>query len=178
MSEQPFTLYSLCINVAVTDCVTLCRFCKKEFRLLPDNVLFDFYYKMYTEKRLCLLGVEYSELQVFSRMLKVKHKRSKLLKSFQSLIDHGSNVMEELLLSYSKYRTTPEPITSNIIDIGLKLGGFLNEGGWYNYSVEVLNVVEELCKKRSRNANTLCKLLDCYHKYVRYTLGRLFMLSL
>ncbi|KAB0793914.1 hypothetical protein PPYR_13534 [Photinus pyralis] len=164
MSEQPFTLYSLCINVAVTDCVTLCRFCKKEFRLLPDNVLFDFYYKMYTEKRLCLLGVEYSELQVFSRMLKVKHKRSKLLKSFQSLIDHGSNVMEELLLSYSKYRTTPEPITSNIIDIGLKLGGFLNEGGWYNYSVEVLNVVEELCKKRSRNANTLCKLLDCYHK--------------
>lgn len=123
---------------------------------------------MYLEKRLCLLGVEYSELDVFSRMLKVKHNRSKLLKSFQSLIDHGSNVMEELLLNYSRHRTVIEPITMNIIDVGLKLGGFLNEGGWYNYSIDVLNVVEELCKKKGKTINVLCKLLECYHKYIVY----------
>ncbi|KAF5293748.1 hypothetical protein FQA39_LY03233 [Lamprigera yunnana] len=164
MTEKPYSLYSLCINLAVTDCVTLCRFCKKEFRILPDNVLFDFYYKMYTEKRLCLLGVEYSELGVFNRMLKVKHKRSKLLRSFQSLIDHGSNVMEELLLTFSKYRSGSEVITMNIIDMGLKLGGFLNEGGWYKYAIEILNVVEDLCRRKGKNAIILCKLLDCYHK--------------
>lgn len=119
---------------------------------------------MYLEKRLCLLGVEYSELEVFSRMLKVKHNRNKLLKSFQSLIDHGSNVMEELFLSYSKHRTASEPVTNNIIDVGLKLGGFFNEGGWYNYAIDVLNVVEELCKKKGKTVTILCKLLDCYHK--------------
>lgn len=40
----PLSLYSICVKIAVKDCVTVCKFCKKEFRSLPNNVLFDFYY--------------------------------------------------------------------------------------------------------------------------------------
>lgn len=42
--KSPPSLYDICVKAAVKDCVTVCKFCKKEFRSLPDNVLFDFYY--------------------------------------------------------------------------------------------------------------------------------------
>ncbi|RZC41387.1 amyloid protein-binding protein 2 [Asbolus verrucosus] len=100
--KSPPSLYDICVKIAVKDCVTVCKFCKKEFRSLPNNVLFDFYYTMYLEKRSCLLTVEFSELEVFTRMLTVKHKRVQLLKSFQGLINHGSNVPDELIQDFSK----------------------------------------------------------------------------
>lgn len=43
---HPNTLYNLCLHVSVMDCVTYCKFRKKEFRILPNNVLFDFYFKV------------------------------------------------------------------------------------------------------------------------------------
>lgn len=47
MSVERFpSLYCLCLKIAVVDCASSCKFCKKEFRLLPDNVLFDFYNKV------------------------------------------------------------------------------------------------------------------------------------
>lgn len=45
-SDQFPSLYCLCLKIAVVDCANSCKFCKKEFRLLPDNVLFDFYNKV------------------------------------------------------------------------------------------------------------------------------------
>lgn len=119
---------------------------------------------MYLEKRLCLLSVEFSELEVFTRLLKMKHKRAKLLKSFQSLIEHGSKVMNELIFAYSKYLTNPEQANSKIIDMGLKLAGFFNEGAWCNNAIEVLNIVEKICKAKEKDVNILKQLLDCYHK--------------
>jgi hypothetical protein len=117
--KSPPSLYDICVKAAVKDCVTVCKFCKKEFRSLPDNVLFDFYYtvsialdqtqttteslQMFLEKRSCLLAVEFSELEVFIRMLTIKHKRVKLLKSFQGLINHGTNVPDELIQDFTKY---------------------------------------------------------------------------
>ncbi|CAH0563319.1 unnamed protein product [Brassicogethes aeneus] len=165
MSNVPRQLYDICIAVAVSDCVTVCKFYKKDFRGLPNNVLFDFYYKMFTEKRLCLLAVEFSELEVFTRMLAVKHKRPKLLKSFQFLIDHGSVVCEDLIGSYEKY-TRGGADLHHVVDVGLRLGSFFNEGGWYNHSIKVLNVTEALCKKHKPDVYLLRKLLDCYHKKI------------
>lgn len=121
---------------------------------------------MYLEKRLCLLSVEFSELEVFTRLLKMKHKRANLLKSFQSLIEHGSKVMDELILAYSKYLTNIELANTKVIDIGLKLAGFFNEGAWYNKAIELLNIVEKICKAKEKDANVLKQLLECYHKYV------------
>lgn len=45
MLNTPPKLYELCLDVAVADSVSVCKFCQKEFRSLPNNVLFDFYYK-------------------------------------------------------------------------------------------------------------------------------------
>lgn len=119
---------------------------------------------MYLEKRLCLLSVEFSELEVFTRLLKMKHKRAKLLKSFQSLIEHGSKVMDELIFAYSKHLLNLEHTTTQIIDIGLKLAGFFNEGAWYNKAIDLLNVIEKICKAKEKDDVVLKQLLDCYHK--------------
>lgn len=121
---------------------------------------------MYLEKRLCLLSVEFSEFEVFTRLLMMKHKRAKLLRSFQSLIEHGSKVMDELTLDYSKYLMNPERANNTVIDLGLKLAGFFNEGAWYNKAIEILNIVEQICQAKEKDANILKQLLDCYHKYV------------
>lgn len=118
---------------------------------------------MYTEKRLCRLGVEFSELDIFTRMLKIKHKRTKLLKSFQVLVDHGSQVLKELIDNYRKFLANQE-VASSTIDVGLKLGNFLNEGAWYSDAIEVLKITEELCHKKGKDVHTLRQLLDCYHK--------------
>ncbi|XP_018325828.1 amyloid protein-binding protein 2 isoform X2 [Agrilus planipennis] len=163
-TKNPKSLYNLCINIAVVDCLTLCKFCKKDFRILPNNVLFDFYYKMYIEDGLWLLGLEYSELEVFSRMLKVKHNRTKLLKSFQSLIKRDSNIMYELIKGYAKLKLHPETINFKTIELGLQLGTFFNEGGWYSYAIQVLDYVEEMCRQMEQTTEVLCKLLECYQK--------------
>lgn len=56
----------------------------------------------------------------------------------------------------------------NIIDVGLRLGGFLSEIGWYSDSATVLKIVEELCLKCEQNPQTWRKMLECHHKYVFY----------
>ncbi|KAK9737427.1 hypothetical protein QE152_g10727 [Popillia japonica] len=163
-SDQFPSLYCLCLKIAVVDCANSCKFCKKEFRLLPDNVLFDFYNKMCLEKRLCLLGLEFSNLDVFKRMLRIKHKRRELLKMFQILTVHCSNVTE-LVSNYLKYINFDEP-SVEMIDFGLRLGGFFKEGGWYLSSIQILKAVEDLCKKMECSVPLLLKLLDCYYKRI------------
>lgn len=119
---------------------------------------------MFVEKRLCHLGVEFSDLTVVTRMLKVKHKRTRLLQIFQAIVDHGSNIEKKIITNFNKFSNTPELVGSDIIDIGLRLGGFFNEGAWYNHAIEVLNITEELCKRKEKSPRVLKQLLDCYHK--------------
>ncbi|CAG9812544.1 unnamed protein product [Phaedon cochleariae] len=166
MLKSPENLYNICINVAVADCVSACKLCKKEYRSLPNNVLFDFYYKMFLEKRLCLLAVELSDLEVFSRVLSVKHQRTKFLKSFQSLIDHGTKIPDELISGYIYFCKNKNPEDTLAIGLGLKIGAFFNEGGLFSHSIDVLNFTETMCNKRNRDITTLRMLLDCYHKRI------------
>lgn len=116
---------------------------------------------MFLEKRPCFLAVEFSEIEVFIRMLTIKHKRVKLLRTFQGLINHGSNVPEQLIQNYSKF-IHKDPIKA--ISVGIQVGSFFNEGGWYAYSIEILTLTEELCKKQTQNVEILKKCLECYHK--------------
>lgn len=164
--ESPKKLYDICLENAVAVAIKPPNFHRKEFRLLPNIVLFDFYYLMFQEKRLCLLALEYGNLEVFSRLLNVTHNRVKLLKSFQTLIDHCSNMPEELLYGFTKYLENKETCDMSVIDLGLKVATFLNEGGWFNYSLRLLNDIEQLCLKHKQDANLLKKLLDCYYKRI------------
>ncbi|CAG9862918.1 unnamed protein product [Phyllotreta striolata] len=166
MLNTPPKLYDLCLDIAVEANVSVSKFWKKEFRSLPNNVLFDFYYKMFLEKRLCLLAIELSELEIFNRILSVKHQRTKFLKSFQSLIDHGANNADLLIKAYVVHCQESDPDDLNSIEIGLRIGSFFNEGGLFSYSIEILNIVEEICKRRERGETTLKMLLDCYHKRI------------
>ncbi|KAG5877040.1 hypothetical protein JTB14_006520 [Gonioctena quinquepunctata] len=166
MLQTPKSLYDISIDVAVADCVSACKFCKKEFRYLPNNVLFDFYYKMFLDKRLCLLAVELSELDVFNRVLSVKHQRTKFLKCFQSLIDHGTHIPEEIINSYLHYCKNTDPRDVAVVETGLRIGAFFNEGGLFRCSIKALNIAEEICKSRTRDVTSLRMLLDCYHKRI------------
>lgn len=55
-------------------------------------------------------------------------------------------------------------VDEGTIDLGLRLGGFFSDGGWYPQAIEVLDKVEEILKNKEKNAKYLSKLLDCYHK--------------
>lgn len=120
---------------------------------------------MYLEKRSCLLAVEFSEVEILSRMFTVKHKRVKLLKSFQGLINHGSNVLEELIQDFAKLMIK-DP--NKAIIYGIKIGSFFNEGGWYDYTIKILTMTENLCKNEVQTVDVYKKYLECYHKCVEF----------
>ncbi|XP_046680169.1 amyloid protein-binding protein 2 isoform X5 [Homalodisca vitripennis] len=156
-----------------TKAVMNCYNCFKndpDFRILPENILFDVYYMFYKENRLCHLGVEFSDLDVFARMLRVTNKRLQLLKSFQTLMDHGTQVAMELSNSYciraSKQEMIPQQKIT-VIDLGISLGGFLSEAGWFFESERVLSMCWSVCEKLqscSQNCYTWRKSLECCHK--------------
>ncbi|XP_072396043.1 amyloid protein-binding protein 2 [Diabrotica undecimpunctata] len=166
MLKSPPRFYDICLEAAVADSVLTCNFYKKEFRALPNNVLFDFYYRMFIEKRLCLLAVELSDLEVFNRILSVKHQRMKFLKSFQSLIDHGTSSTEELIKAYVHYGQKTDSNDLKVIETGLRIGGFFNDGGLFDCSIEILKIAEKFCMRREKDVTTLKLMLDCYHKKI------------
>ncbi|XP_015592689.1 amyloid protein-binding protein 2 [Cephus cinctus] len=157
------SLYELSIS-AVADKFLLF---KKHSAYLPENVFFDLYYQLYKDKKLCLLGMELSDLQTFSRMLKVTNRRIHLLQIFQALMDHGTRVGKELALSYDVcHFGIGESTTAkeNLINLGLRLGGFLSDAGWYSESEKVLLACKELCLSASQRPQNWCRTLDCCHK--------------
>lgn len=118
---------------------------------------------MYTEKKFCFLSFEFGQLDVFKRLLNLNHKRVQLLKCYQALIEHESNAPIELINNYVSNKLKSY-VDDNIIDLGLKLGAFLSEGGWYCSAIDVLDAVEDMLNNKDVNVKYLCKLLDCYHK--------------
>lgn len=51
-----------------------------------------------------------------------------------------------------------------IINLGLKLGGFLSEAGWYVESERVLLACKELCVSDQETLQNWCLTLNCCHK--------------
>ncbi|EFN75236.1 amyloid protein-binding protein 2 [Harpegnathos saltator] len=134
---------------------------------LPENVLFDIYYQLYREKRLCLLGVELSDLETFSKILKVTNRRIHLLQTFQALMDHGTKVGKELAINYDVccFRVRENPAEQDkMINLGLRLGGFLSDAGWYVESEQVLSTCRNLCIAYNQTPQNWCRTLDCCHK--------------
>ncbi|XP_014608816.1 PREDICTED: amyloid protein-binding protein 2 isoform X1 [Polistes canadensis] len=154
------TLYKLSVS-AIADRLLIYR---KHLVYLPENVLFDLYYQLYQERRLCLLGVEFGELETFSRMLNVTNRRVHLLQSFQALMDHGTMVGKELAIGYDICCIRAEEhieAHDKVISVGLRLGGFLSDAGWYTESERVLLACKKLSIVDEPTLENLCRTLKC-----------------
>ncbi|KAK3084359.1 hypothetical protein FSP39_012164 [Pinctada imbricata] len=141
----PDSLY----NTAVTATVSSYSRHRREIKSLPENVQFDIYYKLYNKGRLCQLGMEFSELDTFAKVLKVNDKRHLLHHCFQALMDHGVSVSDILADAYSS-QLTPSSCQDQIkreraIQLGLTLGGFLCDAGWFYASEKVYLACLNLC---------------------------------
>ncbi|XP_002733774.1 amyloid protein-binding protein 2 [Saccoglossus kowalevskii] len=158
---MPESLYDSAIRALVS---RYSRF-RKELRFLPENIQFDIYYKLYTQGRLCQLGMEFCELEIFSKVLRVNDKRHKLHHCFQALMDHGVKVTTVLCDEYcgcceSVARVMNRDDVDKTIALGYALGGFFTEAGWYSAAEKVLLACEQLCCVFNDNAHWL-KALEC-----------------
>lgn len=141
-------------------------FLKNDFRYLPESVMFDIYIMLYQKARLCVLGMEFSDLDIFSRMLKVQN-RTMLIKCFQGVMKHGTGVSRELANAFIK-RCSSKDITlkmkDSLIDLGIRLGSFLCDAGWLTESCEVLNHSKNLCLTMPDSEEVWRKTLECCYK--------------
>ncbi|XP_031781635.1 amyloid protein-binding protein 2 [Nasonia vitripennis] len=157
------SLYELSVSAVAEHFIAY----KKYLNFLPENVLFDLYYQLYKDKKLFLLGIEFSDLNILLRMLKVTNRRIHLLKSFQALMENGTKVGTELAISYKlccQSNKNNLDAQERIINLGLRLGGFLSDAGWYLESEKVLSACKDLCILGPQNPDTWCRTLDCCHK--------------
>lgn len=155
----PDSLY----NMAVSAIVTSYSKHRRELKALPENVQFDIYYKLYNKGRLCQLGMEFSELDTFAKVLKVNDKRPLLHHCFQALMDHGVRVSEILADAFTSqvFQALPHcQGRDKVIQLGFALGGFLSEAGWFGDAEKVYNVCLRVCQVEETVPN-LCLCLEC-----------------
>lgn len=125
-------------------------------------------FQLCIRQNLCLLRPELGEVQILIRLLSVTCKRAKLLKIYQALLDHEykcRSIYKTLVINYGELVNIPTTNPNkDLIDVGLKLGAFFNEGGWYDSSMELLSTTEKLCLRCPRDEYILRKLLECYQR--------------
>jgi hypothetical protein len=86
---------------------------------------------------------------------------------YKALIDHGTKVGNELSFSYNICCLSNKDNLSaqeRIINLGLSLGGFLSDAGWYLESEKVLLACKNVCLSSTQNPDSWCRTLDCCHK--------------
>uniref|UniRef100_A0A673KWK7 Amyloid protein-binding protein 2-like n=1 Tax=Sinocyclocheilus rhinocerous TaxID=307959 RepID=A0A673KWK7_9TELE len=141
----PETLYNTAIS-AVVDNYGRSR---RDIRSLPENIQFDVYYKLYQQGRLCQLGGEFCELEVFAKVLRASDKRHLLHHCFQALMDHGVKVASVLANSFSRrcsyIAESDAHVKEKAIQFGFVLGGFLSDAGWYGDAEKVFLSCLQLC---------------------------------
>ncbi|KAL1132475.1 hypothetical protein AAG570_010430 [Ranatra chinensis] len=139
-----------------------------DIRSLPETILFDVYTKLYHRGRLCVLGLEFSDLTVFSRMLKVSNNWVMLIKCFQALMNHGTRVAMDLANDFAircSIDCRSQAIKESTIDLGIRLGGFLSEAGWFEESIKVLSLCRDACcSDLPQNVEGWMKTLECCQK--------------
>ncbi|XP_014664027.1 PREDICTED: amyloid protein-binding protein 2-like isoform X3 [Priapulus caudatus] len=171
----PDSLYNTTINVVVTHYTRT----RRELKTFPENVQFDVYYKLYKQGPLCLLGMEFCELDVFSKVLKVSDKRHLLHHCFQALMDQGIRIADILADSYSQnccvVHASVQTVKDRTIQLGFALEAFLSEAGWYCASERVMSACFQLCKLENNTTNwTKClecciRLLHSRNLYCKFT---------
>ncbi|KAL0882830.1 hypothetical protein ABMA27_016370 [Loxostege sticticalis] len=124
----------------------------------------DVYFKMFLEKKLCILGDELSSLDTFERLLRFTGSQLRLLQCFQAVIEHGSKLSTELANIYLSRCEAGKSKVENLINLGLRLGGFLNEAGWYADAERVLQRCREICQAQPQSTHYKRLTLECCHR--------------
>uniref|UniRef100_A0A8C6L163 Amyloid beta precursor protein (cytoplasmic tail) binding protein 2 n=1 Tax=Nothobranchius furzeri TaxID=105023 RepID=A0A8C6L163_NOTFU len=173
----PETLYNTAIS-AVVDNYSRSR---RDIRSLPENIQFDVYYKLYQQGRLCQLGGEFCELEVFAKVLRASDKRHLLHHCFQALMDHGVKVASVLANSFSRrcsyIAESDAHVKEKAIQFGFVLGGFLSDAGWYGDAEKVFLSCLQLCTLHSevlhcfRAVECCVRLLHVRNGNCKYHLG-------
>ena len=121
-SPHVLTLYDYAISVIVDDFHN--QRCDVK-QILPDNVLFDVYFKMYNNGNKCMLGIDLQSLQTFNRLLSILDKHRQLHQMFQALVDHGVKMGRALSTQYiTTIRQLPKDNRIKHVQSGLTLGEY------------------------------------------------------
>ncbi|CAG9786968.1 unnamed protein product [Diatraea saccharalis] len=163
VNKIPDNLYELCL----TNLVNYLQKSKCErsvLRTLPDSVLMDVYFKMLLEKRLCILGAELSQWDTFERMLRFTGSQLRLLRCFQAVIEHGTKLSAEVTSSYLHMCDAGERTNNALIELGLRIGDFLNEAGWYADAQNVLLRCRDICQAQPQTTYYKRLTLECCHR--------------
>ncbi|XP_032517782.2 amyloid protein-binding protein 2 [Danaus plexippus] len=163
VKKIPDNLYEVCLTNLV-NFLQKCKCERNDLRYLPDSILMDVYYKMLQEKRLCILGAELSELDIFERLLRFSGAQLRLLQCFQAVIEHGSKLSAELACGYLARCDASTDSNNTLIQLGLRLGGFLNEAGWYADAQRVLVRCRDLCQAQPQTIHYKRLTLECCHR--------------
>ncbi|XP_067034677.1 amyloid protein-binding protein 2-like [Acropora muricata] len=145
-------LYKLAASTTARNCDLY----KCEFRSLPNTVQCDIYRQLYETGKTEVLVAELSELDVVSKVLRAGDTRIKLLTVFQGLREEGFNLSSLLATEFLKRcdkisvggGSPGRLIIQRILKIGMSLGGFLSEGGWYEDAEDVLANSYKFCNTR------------------------------
>lgn len=84
---------------------------------------------------------------------------------FKSLIDHGILFEEGLRVSYKicHLRAYQNPVAEQkLINLGLRIGEFISDAGWYTKSEHVLLACKKLCVANNSTPEDWCRTLECY----------------
>ncbi|KAG7308364.1 hypothetical protein JYU34_005562 [Plutella xylostella] len=159
----PDNLYELCLTNLV-NYLQKSKCHRDDLHSLPDTILMDVYYKMLQEKRLCILGSELAALDTFERLVRCSGAQLRLLQCFQAVIEHGSKLPSELACVYLARCDAPRHRRAYLIQLGLRLGGFLNEAGWYADAERVLMRCIQLCQAQPQTTYCRRLTLECAHR--------------
>ncbi|XP_026331285.1 amyloid protein-binding protein 2-like, partial [Hyposmocoma kahamanoa] len=81
-----------------------------------------------------------------------------------AVIEHGSKLSVELATAYLARCDASAHTMDYLIHLGLKLGGFLNEAGWYADAERVLLRVKDLCQSLPQTTYYKRLTLECCHR--------------
>lgn len=156
------SLYNQCLQVVGENFVC---FNRKDIKRLPGHALFDVYYVLYKKKKMLILSGELSNLEIMARLMKEISKRRDLLKMFQAVMEHKRTIASDLVQSFRDHKRAPVSAASNlarsftltnhlqldenVIMLGLRLGNFLEEAGWYLESEGVLRSCRNICRENN-----------------------------
>lgn len=175
----PDSLYNSAVTTLVNNYPTF----QKELRYLPESIAFDIFYQLYKQNKLCFLGFEFSDLDIFAKISKVKDKRHLLHHCFQAVMDHGTQTAHLLAEAYHRRCSSASPSTASphhfsyeyLISVGISLGNFLSDAGWFRESERILLSCLSLCRKVDDythwvSALECClRLLHVQHSYCKFT---------
>ena len=171
------SLYSSCIAIVTKSDSVVSDI--NQLKYLPTNVLFDVLYATSCNGNNYDLETYFLDLDIVFRFLtEVVNNRNGLHYIFQSLMDYNITIGQKIVDKYNGRCQQTDEDSSEICDqhkpvdklyklkIGLQLGTFLKEGGWYSFSKDIFRHAISLYDKTElkNDINVLKLVFECNWK--------------